>query len=114
MQDRLDKGKLPGNVPEPIFVADPNHRRKGLTGELIALDKSVVKVRCTMTRMDSTKIGKNFGYMARMLRHKDESEFLTVAKAVVEHHFDLHEFCGDWCRRKNETEQQRNASKKYY
>jgi hypothetical protein len=37
LQPRPDKGKLPGNVPEPTFVADPNHRRKGLTGDLIAL-----------------------------------------------------------------------------
>jgi hypothetical protein len=32
LQDRPDKGKLPAFVPEPEFVADPNHRRKGLTG----------------------------------------------------------------------------------
>jgi hypothetical protein len=31
LQDRPDKGKLPAHVPEPLFVADPNHRRKGLT-----------------------------------------------------------------------------------
>jgi hypothetical protein len=38
LQDRPEKGKLPRSVPEPLFVADPNHRRKGLTGELIKLD----------------------------------------------------------------------------
>jgi hypothetical protein len=38
LQDRPDKGKLPRSVPEPLFVADLNHRRKGLTGELIKLD----------------------------------------------------------------------------
>jgi hypothetical protein len=32
MQPRPDKGKLPAHVPEPTFMADPNHRRKGLTG----------------------------------------------------------------------------------
>jgi hypothetical protein len=114
LQPRPDKGKLPANVPEPKFVADPNHRRKGLTGELIKLDTARVQERMTMTRMDSTRIGKNFGYMARTLRNKDESEYLTVAKAVVEHHFDCHDYCGDWCRRKNETELQRQSSKKYY
>jgi hypothetical protein len=30
---RSDNGKLPSDVPKPLFVADPNHRRKGLTGE---------------------------------------------------------------------------------
>jgi hypothetical protein len=116
LQDRPDKGKLPGNVPEPLFVADPNHRRKGLTGELIALDKSRVKLKLTtMTRMDSTTIGKNFGYMARQLRNlADESMYENSAKAVLEHHFDNHLYCGAWCRRKDETEEQRKRSKKYY
>jgi hypothetical protein len=45
LQVRPDKGKLPGHVPEPHFVADPNHRRKGLTGELIKLDKARMEQR---------------------------------------------------------------------
>jgi hypothetical protein len=102
LQARPDKGKLPANVPQPLFVADPNHQRKGLTGELIALDKGKVKERLTMTRMDSTRIGKNFGYMARTLLNKPESEYCQSAKAVLEHHFDNHQYCGPWCRRKGE------------
>jgi len=39
LQERPDKGKLPQQTPEPFFVADPNHRRKQLTGELIAWQK---------------------------------------------------------------------------
>ena len=69
LQERPDKGKLPHQIPEPFFVADPNHRRKQLTGELIALAKAKVQEKLTMTRMDATRIGKNFGYMARSLRH---------------------------------------------
>ena len=76
LQCRPDKGKLPGHVPEPLFVADPNHRRKGLTGELIKLDTSKADNKCTMTRMDSTRIGKNFGYMAWSLKERPESEFV--------------------------------------
>jgi hypothetical protein len=48
-QPRLDDGKLPSHVPEPTFVADPNHRRKGLKGELIKLDLSTAKEKLTMT-----------------------------------------------------------------
>ena len=41
LQDRPNGiGKLPGHVPEPFFVSDPNHQQKQLTGELIQLDKS--------------------------------------------------------------------------
>jgi hypothetical protein len=68
LQPRPDKGKLPGHVPEPMFVADPNHRRKLLSGDLIKLDSSKVDLKFTMTRMDTTRITKNFGYMARTLR----------------------------------------------
>lgn len=51
-------------MPKPLFVMDPNHRRKQLTGNLIALAKSKAEDKMTMTRMDATRIGKNFGYMA--------------------------------------------------
>jgi hypothetical protein len=61
-QDRPDKGKLPRQIPEPRFVADPNHRKKVLTGKLHDLAKKQVVERFTMTKMDCTRIGKNFGY----------------------------------------------------
>jgi hypothetical protein len=114
LQVRPDKGKLPRHVPEPLFVADPNHRRKGLTGELISLDASKVDTKLTMTRMDSIRIGKNFGYMARTLTRRPEEEYVDAAKACLEHHFDNHEYCGDWCKRKHETEEERNKLIKYY
>jgi hypothetical protein len=41
LQVRPDKGRLPPHIPEPTFVADPNHRKKVLTGELIALASAV-------------------------------------------------------------------------
>jgi hypothetical protein len=113
-QDRPDKGKLPAHVPEPLFVADPNHRRKGLTGELIKLDMAKMDVKLTMTRMDSTRIGKNFGYMARTLKQRDQSEFVDAAKACLDHHFDCHTYCGDWCKRKDLSQEQQQASQKYY
>jgi hypothetical protein len=67
-----------------------------------------------MTRMDSTRLAKNFGYMARTLNGRPEEQYEDAAKAVLEHHFDSHEYCGDWCKRKNETLQQRKTSGKYY
>jgi hypothetical protein len=114
LQQRKDNGKLPFDVPEPKFVADPNHRRKGLTGELIKLDMSRKDIKLTMTRMDSTRIGKNFGYMARTLKQRPQEEFQDAAASVLEHHFDNHVHCGDWCKRKNETEEDRKRSVKYY
>jgi hypothetical protein len=53
-------------------------------------------------------------YMARTLKERPESEFLTAAKACVEHHFDCHTYCGDWCKRKNQMQEQQKTSVKYY
>jgi hypothetical protein len=111
---RPDRGRLPADIPEPSFVADPNHRKKVLTGELIALDKGKVADKATMTRMDSTRLGKNFGYMIRTLKDMNESLYETAGSAVLEHHFDNHEHCGQWCRRRTMTEAQRHASTRYY
>jgi hypothetical protein len=107
LQPRPDKGKLPAHVPEPRFVADPNHRRKSLSGELIKLDKSVVKVRHTMTRMDTTRISKNFAYFVRILKDRPVHEYVDGSNAVLAHHFDNHQYCGDWCKRKLESAEQR-------
>ena len=115
MQVRPDRGRLPADIPEPTFVADPNHRKKVLTGELYLLEKAKVADKATMTRMDSTRIGKNFGYMIRSLpRMKSEVEYITAGKAVLEHHFDNHLYCGAWCFRSRQTPQQRQSSNRYY
>jgi hypothetical protein len=111
---RPDKGKLSAEIPEPTFVADPNHRKKVLTGELIALDTAKVAEKATMTRMDSTRLGKNFGYMIRCLPKLPEEQYCTAAAAVLEHHFDNHAHCGEWCRWKTLSALQRQQSVRYY
>lgn len=49
-----DKGRLPGDMPEPTCVADPNHRKKLVTGDLLKLAASKKAVNLTMTKMDKT------------------------------------------------------------
>ena len=67
-----------------------------------------------MTKMDAKRIVKNFGYMAKSLPQMNECHFCTAGKAVLEHHFDNHEYCGAWCRRRNMTAEQRKASGQFY
>jgi hypothetical protein len=114
LQRRKDKGRLPGHIPEPTFVADPNHRRKVLTGELIELANSKVAVKCTMTKMDAVRIGKGYGYMIRTLHALPITEYENAASAVLEHHFDNHQYCGAWCPRKNQSEAVRILKARYY
>jgi hypothetical protein len=114
LQDRPDKGRLPGNVPEPSFVADPNHQKKVLTGELIALQNARAAEKKTMPRMDSTRIGKNFGYMILSLSRMPEAQYCSAGTAVLKHHFDMHDHCGPWCSRKRQMPEQCLTSGRYY
>jgi hypothetical protein len=84
LQDGIDHGKLPRYIPEPTIVAYPNHRRKQITGELMALDTAQ---RVTMTRIDTTWIGKNFEYTARSLKRVPEDQYYDKAKTVLNQHF---------------------------
>ena len=149
---RPNRGKLPKDIPEPSFLADPNHRRKTMVGELYKLEakpkthpdkltkKQLTKIKTesyswnlTMTKMDCMRlVSTNFGFMARTLcdGNKSDDEILLCGKAVLEHHFDNHIYCGDWCRRKQEIndmeaddeaepaaaddQPQRKKKKKYY
>ena len=80
MKERPDKGQLDGNVPEPATTADPNHRRKILTGDLLDLATTKGDGKLTMTKMDVTRLGKNYGYMIRSLPRHPESMFVELAK----------------------------------
>ena len=114
---RPDKGGIPGYMPEPGFLADPNHRRKTLANELYALEKlgkqpdkknPNKKWNMTMTKMDVLRVSKNFAFMGKTLKNKTTDEdMLKSSKAVIEHHFDNHECCGEWCRRRSQTEDER-------
>ena len=50
----------------------------------------------------------------RTLPQQPRERWLDAARAVVEHHFDNHEFCGDFCNRKGLTDEQRSGSQKIY
>jgi hypothetical protein len=103
-EDRPDSSKLPGHIPEPAFVADSNHRKKLFTKDLRTFKGDMSKDRFRMSdNMDVTRLGKSYGYMIRNLKKMSEDQFIDAAKAVVEHHYDNHEFCGAWCPRKRLT-----------
>ena len=125
---RPDYGCIPRHMPEPRFVADPNHRRKTLASALYALaslaktdpasDKKKNKRKrktmewsLTMTKMDCRRLSKNYAFMARTLQETQTDEaMLNAGKAVLEHHFDNHQFCGKWCLRKDNMDDK----SKYY
>jgi hypothetical protein len=113
-KDQPDTGKLQRYIKEPSIRSDPNHRRKQLTGELYDLLSKGVQEKQTMTKMDVKRLGKNFGYMARSLPKLQPEQYCLTAKAVLEHHFDNHMHCGEWCRRRLMSPEQQAASERYY
>ena len=60
-------------------------------------------------------IGKNFAYMVRQLpRLTTDEQFVEAGLATLEHHFDNHHFCGDWCRRKNQPASRQQDHDRFY
>jgi len=111
---RPDKGELPADMEEPSFLADPGHRKKSLKNVIYTLISKKKADRLGCSKMDAIRIGTNFAHMSLALPDKPESEYVNAGKAVIEHHFDNHEYCGNWCRRKALTDEQRKESTKFY
>ena len=111
---RPNHGESPRYIAEPSFLADPNHRKKTLKGELYRTLGKRVDARHGLTKVDILRISTNFAYMMRTLPQQPRERWLDAARAVVEHHFDNHEFCGDFCNRKGLTDEQRSGSQKIY
>ena len=95
---RPDRGKLMCPHPEPKFLADPAHRKKTLGKELCGLAGSKKSVSKGVNKLDALKLTKNYAYMIRQLPHLSKELWLLAAKAVLDHHFEIHSGCGDWCQ----------------
>ena len=112
---RPDHGRLPTHTPEPNFVADPNHRKKTLEGDLCRkLSVRKEEERCGLTKVDIIRVVTNYARMMRKLPNVPKEDWLEAAKAVVEHHFDNHAHCGKFCLRKVMSAEAKAASKKIY
>ena len=96
---KQDKGKLDLHMCVPEILADPTHRKKVVVNALYALKDRTkskpINERCT--DRDILKINTYWGFMVKQNATKPFDELVTASKAVVEHHFNNHEFCGQWC-----------------
>lgn len=55
-----------------------------------------------MSDMDANRICTSFAHVTRRPHELPESEWIKAAMAPLEHHFDNHEHCGEFCKRKKE------------
>ena len=95
-QNPKDKGKLPLWITEPTFLADPSHRVKVVSRQFYDMNIKPI----SKGKMIAKRMKKNWGYMLSQNRNSTMKEFLSAAKAPLEHMFDNHMFCGSWCAAK--------------
>lgn len=96
-----DHGKLPRRMLGPAFFwADPSHRTKVLGKHLYTeFDKKKNKFKIDKTILDRLK--RNFGYGLKQSVLLPRDEFYDNLRAGIDHEFDDHSRCGDWCTKKN-------------
>ena len=93
---------LPLRVTEPLFLADPSHRKKTFGKNLYAL-ASLPQSKSFVTKELAQKLTILYGYMLFSLRDKkwesDKEEIMRKVKAPLEHRFNNHCYCNhSWCR----------------
>ena len=97
----------------PKFLADPTHRTKVVAKKVFSL-LSLSKKETEVSKADCLRLKKYWGYMLKQNRRREMSIFENAAKAPLEHLFDNHQFCGPWCKRKSQTQEQKQQSQQYY
>lgn len=101
-------------MPEPKFLADPAHRKKTLWNRLCKLLGRKKANRCGFTEMDIVWLTTNFVYMTHSLNSICQSEWEDAAAAALEHHFDNHIHCGEFCKRLKELRGELEVSDKFH
>ena len=94
-----DRGKLDLDVPEVWETpADPSHRRKVVAAPLYKVASGTKKNNPHgLTMVDVERIKTNWGNFQKQYRSCSFDEFHKRSLAVIEHHFNDHTYCGEWC-----------------
>jgi hypothetical protein len=115
-----DRGELTALHPSIAFIADCNHRvRSYAKAYFLLADLSQKKSECRPG--DAERLKRNFAYFLHMYRAAPWEKFRHMSNAVVEHHFNNHEYCEEWCPvlkrreriRKGEIEEDETSDLKY-
>jgi hypothetical protein len=105
---RYKNGKRdPNNNP---FLADKGHRVRGYSRFLFAeAIKSIVNG-CGCTKIDTERIKRQLSWTLQLHCFGTYEKFQKAVLAVLEHHFNNHVFCGDWCQSANGTAEELSAT----
>jgi hypothetical protein len=117
---RPDNGVLPLDHPEIDKLSDPIHFVKNYKSELYAL-VALAKKNSETCKGDAVRLSRNLSYMMAQYAptHGPDAlytfdDFANAGKASFEHHWNNHEFCGDWCQPKKWTDEMKEKYKHKY
>jgi hypothetical protein len=107
---KTDVGVLPYENGPVVHLADPNHRVKSFGNKIYEyVNMGVKKSECE--KSDAERLKRNLSFCIRTNVQKTFDEFKTAMNAVLEHHFDCHEYCdAEWCAHLREDD----GKKRYY
>jgi hypothetical protein len=103
---RPDNGLLPLLHAIIKFLADKGHRVRGYTSFLFAESVKSISNGCGCTKVDAERMKRRLSWTLRLHCFGTYEEFKTAVLAVLEHHFNNHIFCGDWCKSGQGTTEQ--------
>jgi hypothetical protein len=95
-----DHGALDLDVPEPVCKADANHRVRAYGNALHKLVAMKNADSGGVTGVDRDRLKQNFRYARAKNVDKAFDLFKDAFQPSIEHHFNNHTLCGEWCAAK--------------
>ena len=105
-------GKKPDNSLLPIlhaaiaFLADKAHRNRGYSRVIFTEAAKSKMDGCGCTKIDAERMKKRMSWTLRLHSRGTFAKSQRAVLAVLEHHFDDHKHCADWCKAASGTEEE--------
>jgi hypothetical protein len=113
---RPNSGVLPLEHPYIIKHSDPIHYIQNYKGE-IYIQVYLPKSKSETCKADAMRLSRNLSYMIKQQRpgggnvQSTFEKFQAAREASLEHHWNNHEHCGDWCQAISWTEEEEVKNK---
>ena len=110
---KVDNGQLPLSHPPILHLTDHNHQNRCMAGKCYNLAR-LPKLKSMCTTADAERLKRNMTYALHQYKSHDFEKFRTMIWAVLYHHFDIHDTCGEWCRLLQNKDNPEELAKLHY
>ena len=83
-------------MPKPKFLAEPSHRIKVVASHCYKLANQPFAL-SRVDKLMSRIMKKYWGYMISQYKHGTLEKCVKAAQAPLEHLFNKHTHCSEWC-----------------